>query len=188
MNRWALRVAAYATLMTDAYPPFRLEQGGHELPRMEPPPVPRHAPVRHGAASIVAILAGALLAFGAVGTAATGSLSAVPAHAHASDGTACTRHPGGEPATPPAAQPFWAATGSGSLTWTPEAGDWTVVVMNADASPMISTDVRLSATLPWLDALTVRSRSSAAGGRRQGRSASSAAAAGAFPVLRPRVR
>jgi hypothetical protein len=72
LNRWTLRVAAYAGLMTDRYPPFRLDQGGDDpgslqLPEDQPPegqPTghPDRAPGRWTGGRTVAVT------FGAIGT------------------------------------------------------------------------------------------------------------------------
>lgn len=39
LNRWTVRVLAYALLLTDVYPPFRLDQGGADPQAVASPPV-----------------------------------------------------------------------------------------------------------------------------------------------------
>lgn len=71
--------------------------------------------------------------------------------------SADTTHAGEAPSGPPSVESIWAAStqGTGPLTllWTPRAGDWSIVFMNADASANV--DVRGDAgaefpILPWL--------------------------------------
>jgi hypothetical protein len=64
---------------------------------------------------------------------------------------------GDAPTAPPREQDFWAATASGAgeqtLTWNPESGNWSAVVMNADASRRIAADLSVGAEanfLTWL--------------------------------------
>ncbi|MGH3018426.1 MAG: DUF4389 domain-containing protein, partial [Gaiellaceae bacterium] len=82
LDRWVFRVAAYAGLMTDRYPPFRLDQGEADVapePRLfEPAAVPEAAvaeaaPARKWTAGrIVAIVAGSILALISLGLLAGG--------------------------------------------------------------------------------------------------------------------
>ncbi|WP_448618449.1 DUF4389 domain-containing protein [Geodermatophilus sp. URMC 65] len=44
MDRWALRVGPYVALMTDRYPPFRLDMGGTDPVSLPPGPTPPHSP------------------------------------------------------------------------------------------------------------------------------------------------
>ena len=59
------------------------------------------------------------------------------------------RHAGTTAPAIPDTQRFWAASASGAgtqaLTWEPEGGRWSVVVMNADGSPPVAADVSVGA-------------------------------------------
>jgi Domain of unknown function (DUF4389) len=49
MDRWALRVGPYVALMTDRYPPFRLDMGGTDPVSLPPGPTPPHSPAASAA-------------------------------------------------------------------------------------------------------------------------------------------
>jgi hypothetical protein len=60
--------------------------------------------------------------------------------------------PGSSAPGAPAGERFWAASATGagtqSLSWPVESGDWAVVVMNADGSAGVRTDVSVGAKVP----------------------------------------
>jgi hypothetical protein len=254
LNRWVLRVAGYAALMTDEYPPFRLDQGGDDpvssqlaLPLGDAPSGTGEAatalrtiePGSHARTTgrVVTLVCGAvalLLAIGLAGAGAAfayadtglrdgaGYVTSDPVHLSTSSyavvsdnielhaaaavrsvprdaigdaritvaaengkavfvGIAPTREvdsylsgvahsvvqsakpghaayesvEGGAPGAPPADALTWAAhsagTGTQTLVWPVATGDWSVVVMNADAAAGVSTTTSFAATLPMLD-------------------------------------
>jgi hypothetical protein len=83
LNRWVVRVVAYAALMTDRYPPFRLDMGGSEDGATALPPTPPTGTDAIGASSstgragwtagrIVALCLGSVLGLVSVGMLAGG--------------------------------------------------------------------------------------------------------------------
>jgi hypothetical protein len=248
LNRWVLRVVAYAALMTTEYPPFRIDTGENDLAGAIAMPSAGAAGETSSArwsagrmaaavlASITAMLGIAAIAVGTtaivfdqtqrdtsgyitssgesystatyalesdgyrtgtaaewwvarelLGTIRIYSLSSQPvfigiapanvatnylahvAHAQASDFGAQSSefrvHPGGAPSTVPAAQHFWAAHASGAgeqtLTWKVHSGNWRVIVMNANGTPDVSSELSIGATFPHL--LTIGLAALAAG-------------------------
>jgi hypothetical protein len=63
---------------------------------------------------------------------------------------------GGEQPAPPVAQRFWTAAANGdgtqSVDWKVRDGNWSVVVMNADASKDVDAGVSAGSNAPWLSA------------------------------------
>jgi hypothetical protein len=250
LNRWVLRVLAYAAVMTAEYPPFRVDPGETEpsgtfavtapaaTPRPEPAVEPDtkaavRTPERWGVGRVIALVGASILGLvslvplaaggagivldqtqrnssgylmtstthyststyalvsasyrggtsgnvlvnrGLMGTVKVRVSSIRPvfigigpensvntyfagvAHARGDSLTTPSAqfrvYPGGAPTSPPSAQSFWSASATGSgtqtLTWKPQSGNWRIVLMNADASRGVSSDVSIGAQFPHL--------------------------------------
>jgi hypothetical protein len=79
LNRWALRVAAYAAVMTPVYPPFRLDVGEDEPGgfTIATPAEPARPEARSGAGSILAAVLGSIAAILSLGALAGGAASVI---------------------------------------------------------------------------------------------------------------
>ena len=258
LNRWVIRVAAYAGLMTDAYPPFRLDSGGHEpgdtiavssrtVGSVTEPDDAGHgqgtsAPSTNSgwtAGPIVALVLGCFIGLSSLGVLSGGAVALwadvtqrqggfvtsptvefdTEAYAVVSEGikihadgpdwllpsailgdarvTASSQTPifvgvaraadverylegvsysvvsnlaerdgrdlsastGTAPGSEPSTQEFWVAantgTGTQSIRWAPSNGDWSVVVMNADASPGVAFEGDIGAEVPVLRPIAI---------------------------------
>ncbi|WP_296604917.1 hypothetical protein [Nocardioides sp.] len=62
---------------------------------------------------------------------------------------------GGSPAVAPTEAEFWVSSASGlgpqAITWEPEDGEWTLVVMNGEGTTPVSAAVSVGAEVPVLD-------------------------------------
>lgn len=250
LNRWVLRVVAYAAVMTPEYPPFRVDPGEDEpdgtltVSPSRPtagelsPAAAEQRSVSWGPGRVAAVMLaslGGLIALVAIAAGGTGIVLdqtqrdasgylMTPARAYSTNtyalvsasyrggtsndwfvardllGTVRLRvtaprpvfvgiapesdverylggvaraqgsqfdaqsahftvRPGGPPSSPPAAQGFWraSATGAGAttLTWVPRAGNWRIVLMNADGTRAVKADVSIGARLPHLLAIAI---------------------------------
>ncbi len=245
LNRWVLRVVAYAALLSTEYPPFRIDLGEEDVSGAIAMPSAGATEERHATtswsprrvlATVLASLAGlagmAAIAAGVTaivfdqtqrGAAGFITSSAAPystatyalesdsyragaaaewfvarellgtirihasssrtlfigiapasaaerylagvAHAQATDlgaqSSSLRAIPGGAPSSLPGRQHFWAAsatgTGEPTLTWKVRSGDWRVIVMNANATRGVASDLSIGASFPHLQTIAIAS-------------------------------
>ncbi len=126
LNRWVLRVAGYVALMTDEYPPFRLDMGGHEThasTRVPAGPPPAPAAGQHGrpggwtAGRIVSVVAGAVLVLTGLGFAGAGGTLALVGATDRDDGFVMSPAIGMD-------SDAWAITSEDARITTEGAPDW----------------------------------------------------------------
>jgi hypothetical protein len=86
-----------------------------------------------------------------LGDVARDEVTGVEGHLHT---LRLTSYQGAEPSTPPYEQGFWVAAiqgaGEQTLVWNLEQGEWTAVIMNADAASTVSVSVVAGVRLPIL--------------------------------------
>jgi hypothetical protein len=67
--------------------------------------------------------------------------------------------PGDRPTLRPADESFWVTSAQGTgqqvVTWEPEDGDWTIVVMNAEGTAPVRADVAAGAEVPIVDNVAI---------------------------------
>ena len=165
LNRWVLRVAGYVALMTDEYPPFRLDMGGHEtgsasrsahapdgLPRA-PVATPHARPRGWTTGRIVSVVAGSVLVLTGLGLAGAGGTLALVGATDRDDGFVMSPAIGMD-------SDAWAITSEdaritteGAPDWVPERilGDVRVTAESDSATPLFIGVARSADAAAYLD-------------------------------------
>lgn len=178
LNRWVLRVAGYVALMTDEYPPFRLDMGGHEPPPPtgtavqapgSPPSVPAAGPATGPVTApaplapppprgwttgrIVSVVAGSVLVLAGLGFAGAGATLALVGAADRDDGFVMS--PGIDMTTDSFAITSQDAriTTEGAPDWVPERilGDVRVTAESESGGPLFIGVARSADVAAYLD-------------------------------------
>jgi hypothetical protein len=170
LNRWVLRVAGYVSLMTDRYPPFRLDQGPHDptpgptaagpaspaSPASPTSPPPVDAPqVRRGwtAGRVTSVVAGSILVVSGLGLGGAGvTLAAIDQTGRDADGFLMS------PTETFASDTFAITSGdvqvhTGTTGWLPEGvlGDIRISATSEDGAGLFIGVARTGEVADYLD-------------------------------------
>ncbi|KQV77979.1 hypothetical protein ASC64_04000 [Nocardioides sp. Root122] len=173
LNRWVLRVAGYVALMTDEYPPFRLDMGGHESATasrrpdspdspdspdgLDSPPAPVAAP--HAGprgwttGRIVSVVAGSVLVLAGLGLAGAGGTLALVGATDRDDGFVMSPAIGMDGGAWAITSEDARITTEGAPDWVPDRvlGDVRVTAESDSATPLFIGVARSADVSAYLD-------------------------------------